>query len=305
MSTAEPRQTARTRICIISDTHCDTPRIPKCDLLLHCGDLTLEGRISEYEPQLKMLKEAPAELKLVIAGNHDITLDREYYARNGKAMHKDDVLDKKGLDEVKEMWTGAETRKAGVVYLEEGMSSHTLSNGAKFRVYSTPYQPEFCDWAFPYHRDEDRFNPSSPVARREAANPVPDFPGVDIMLTHGPPKKILDITYDKVPVGCDHLRRAGKRSRPLLHCFGHIHEGWGCGRMDWGQEQFCRGKLPERRTVDEGYAYLDLSQESGTSVKWGEETIFINASIMNLWYQPVNEPWVVDLDLPVRKDAGS
>ena len=256
-----------------------------------------------------MLAEAPAELKLVIAGNHDITLDREYYARMGKKMHADEVLDEKGLEEVKEMWMGEETRKAGVYYLEEGMSSHTLANGARFTVYSSPYQPEFCDWAFPYGRDEDRFNnkPSRPVAKQKAENPVPDFPDVDIMLTHGPPKGVLDMTYDKLPVGCDHLRRAVKRCRPLLHCFGHIHEGWGSGRLDWSQDQFYRGKLlPERHVmVEEDYAYLNLSEEDGgMPLKWGEETMFINAAIMNVWYRPVNKPWMVDLDLPVREDTG-
>ncbi|KAL9126786.1 MAG: hypothetical protein Q9217_004213 [Psora testacea] len=303
--TTGSRETVRTRICIISDTHCATPKIPTCDLLLHCGDITVEGRLSEYRPQLQMLKEAPADLKLVIAGNHDITLDNEYYDRMGGEMHQDDVLDKKGLEEVREMWMGAETKRAGVIYLEEGTSSHTLRNGARFTVYSSPYQPEFCNWAFPYPRHEDRFNASPPIARRKAENPVPDFPAIDIMLTHGPPKGILDVTYDRLPVGCDHLRRADKRCRPLLHCFGHIHEGWGSGRMYWEQGDFQRNKPVERQIVKDEYAYLNLSEEDGMMpLKWGKETAFINASIMNIWYRPVNKPWVVDLDLPVR-DAAS
>ena len=47
-------------------------------------------------------------------------------------------------------------------------------------------------------------------------------------------------------------------------------------------------------------AYVDLSEGSGEGLRWGEETLFVNASIMDVGYHPVNAPWVVDLDLPVK-----
>lgn len=37
----------------------------------------------------------------------------------------------------------------------------------------------------------------------------------------------------------------------------------------------------------------------------GESTLFVNASIMNVNYRPVNAPWVVDLDLPLGKGAAA
>jgi len=44
---------------------------------------------------------------------------------------------------------------------------------------------------------------------------------------------------------------------------------------------------------------VDLSRDGGKGLKWGEETLFVNASIMNVFYRPKNAPWLVDLDLPV------
>ena len=73
----------KTRFLIISDTHnADRNRqdfswepFPKVDVVLHCGDLTMLGRMQEYQTTFDMIKDIDAELKLVIAGNHDISLD--------------------------------------------------------------------------------------------------------------------------------------------------------------------------------------------------------------------------------------
>lgn len=56
---------------------------------------------------------------------------------------------------------------------------------------------------------------------------------LDILLTHGPPYARLDETSRGDFAGCPHLLRALMRSRPLIHCFGHIHEGWGAERVKW------------------------------------------------------------------------
>lgn len=78
--------TVKTRVLIISDTHCAslsqedgnvemskspfTAPLPKADLLIHCGDLTQTGLMSEYLETLDMLQAIDAPVKLVIAGNH-------------------------------------------------------------------------------------------------------------------------------------------------------------------------------------------------------------------------------------------
>jgi len=180
--------------------------------------------------------------------------------------------------------------------------ANRLNHSTLFQIYSSPWQPIYYDWAFNYPRQTDRFNPSPRVSLSPAANPAPNYPNIDIMLTHGPPKGILDKTYPGGDnVGCDHLRRAVKRCKPRLHCFGHIHEGWGAERMNWETGRSEKVVVDKRQMSEERSAYVDLSQDGGEPLNWGQETLFVNASIMNVFYQPVNAPWVVDLDFPVQE----
>ncbi|CAO2650940.1 Nn.00g092370.m01.CDS01 [Neocucurbitaria sp. VM-36] len=328
-SVATPTTHTKTRFLILSDTHSSSPAqnvandnvsfrspLPKADVLLHCGDLTMVGHLHEYEQTLDMLESIDADLKLVIAGNHDISLDAEYYARKGPYMHArhgyDIELPKKAMD----FWKGERAHRAGVVYLEEGTHMFTLKNGAILRVFASPYQPEFCDWAFPYFRNQDRYNPShqcTPLAVPIAENPIPDFPAVDVMMTHGPPMGVLDATTTGEEVGCEHLLRAARRCKPRLHCFGHIHEAWGAQRVTWkegdeldvGVEQHIQSvdaiQPDEEKAREERAVRVDICQGAESAVEFGKQTLMVNASIMTVTYKPWNGPWLVDLDLETAK----
>ena len=115
---------------------------------------------------------------------------------------------------------------------------------------------------------------------------------------------IRDETFHgKEHVGCDHLRRAVKRCKPRIHCFGHIHEGWGAERMDWKTGTADLVEVDMERVVEERGVYLDLSSGGDRPLKWSEETMFINASIMNVRYRPENAPFVVDVDLPMKEST--
>lgn len=243
-----------------------------------------------------MLKAADAELKIVIAGNHDITLDEKYYNEGGHLRHRH--TGREDLAQVRELYCGEEAKRYGIVYLEEGLRTFTLKNGARFTIYTTPYQPEFCRWAFAYEREEDRFNPAVEGAEFQPEKPVPDFPHVDLMLTHGPPHGVGDKAQFVQNVGCANLRRAVARARPRIHCFGHIHEGYGAFLMDWQKEEM--EKVPQDRDAElrNHSAHLDLSRESSKPLRVGEETLFVNASVVTIEYEPSNAPWLVDIDLP-------
>lgn len=79
---------------MISDTHSAIPYpkedaehafrwpLPEADVLLHCSDLTGNGALEQHERTVEMIKKAPAKLKIVLPGNHDITLDETYYERD-------------------------------------------------------------------------------------------------------------------------------------------------------------------------------------------------------------------------------
>ncbi|CZT52275.1 related to metallophosphoesterase domain-containing protein 2 [Rhynchosporium secalis] len=298
-----------TRFMIVSDTHDfafgDAEKYdglfklptPKVDVLLHCGDLTIRGGLPSYKKFLKMLGSIDAELKLVIAGNHDLDLDGDYWAR--KHSSDDEEEDLAQHEKAVELMTGPMAKEAGVTYLVEGMHTFTLKSGAIFRIFTSPYQPEFCDWAFPYERNEDRFNPSQHVAESVkciAENPIPDFPNVDIIMTHGPPAGILDWTFNNDSgVGCEASLRAVSRARPLLYCFGHIHEAYGCKLVTWKDEKKI-GKEAIEKEDSQPNGYPGTS--SDWPLKFGEETLMVNAAIMDFRNRPTNSPWLVDLDLP-------
>jgi hypothetical protein len=292
-----------TRFLVISDTHNfqfgDAERsggsfrqpVPKADVLLHCGDLTDYGGLEAYEGVLRMLGSIDAELKLVIAGNHDLDLDSPKH---------DIPEDHEDHSRALEFMSGPLVKNAGVTYLQEGLNTFTLKNGAKFTIYTSPYQPEFCNMAFPYQRTEDRFNPPKHVAKNVKSitiNPIPDFPGIDIMMTHGPPKGILDMVVHG-SVGCDALLRAVSRARPRLYCFGHIHEGYGAEVITWKDDNTIIG--PDA-VENQNLQRNDYPKSSQYSINFGKETLMINAAIMNVSYRPVNAPWLVDLDLPLSE----
>lgn len=325
MNMLETESGIKTRFLIISDTHSADPSqnlkhddisfrppLPAADVLLHCGDLTMVGLLEEYERTLKMLESVSAPLKLVIAGNHDISLDEAYFERKGEYMQRRNDYDKDLPKKARELWTGDRARMAGIMYLDEGTHNFTLSNGALLRIYASPYQPEFCDWAFPYWRGQDRYNPShqcTPGAVPIAENPIPDFPHVDVMMTHGPPYGIQDATTRGEPVGCEHLLRAARRCKPRLHCFGHIHEAWGARRVQWRDDDELNVKIGEHvkdsqpintdweQMNVERAAKVDVSRESDSPLHFGKETLMVNASIMTITYKPRNAPFLVDLDL--------
>lgn len=191
------------------------------------------------------------------------------------------------------------------------------------QLYTSQYQPEFCDWAFPYWKHEDRYNMSNILldAKHIASNPIPSLSAkrLDFICTHGPPYKRGDITPHG-NVGCPHLLKAVARARPLIHCFGHIHEGWGAERVTWKNtpnreaqqtiQEFKDGgwekcikevetvEVNKQEVMEDRAVFVDASKEGGNEVVRGEQTLMVNAAIMDAEYHPVNAAFLVDVDLP-------
>lgn len=69
----------KTSFFILSDSHAEKGlailNVP-VDVAIHCGDLTEESQIHEFQTSLDLLRRIDAPLKLIIAGNHDFTLDK-------------------------------------------------------------------------------------------------------------------------------------------------------------------------------------------------------------------------------------
>ena len=302
------KATIATKFLIISDTHNfdfddATQNIrpfqlptPKADVLLHCGDLTQVGGISCFKKALKMLASVDAELKLVIPGNHDLELDKSYWELHPE--HHGDSIDSDDHRQAMEVMTGPLAAEAGITYLNEGTHTFSLTNGTKFTIYVSPYTPTFGDWVFAYTQHEDRFGSHSATA------PIPS--SVDIVMTHGPPKEILDCCPNG-SVGCPHLFRALRRAKPLMHCFGHIHEGYGIEEIEWTKWGDGREGRREDRKNEAVHRFFE---EDGEGVQnpypepyvWrgtrGVKTLAVNAAIMDGDYELRNAPWLVSLELP-------
>ena len=64
-----------TRFVCVSDTHNASPIngsfiLPKGDVLVHAGDLTNQGTLSELQRTVTWIKQADFEVKIIIAGKH-------------------------------------------------------------------------------------------------------------------------------------------------------------------------------------------------------------------------------------------
>jgi Icc-related predicted phosphoesterase len=99
----------------------------------------------------------------------------------------------------------------GIIYLED---SSVEIEGLK--LWGSPWTPEFGKWSFNRKRDK----------LHKLWSTIPD--DTDIVITHGPPKGILDlsITRDRVLefCGCSALYKRLYVLEPMLSLFGHIHD---------------------------------------------------------------------------------
>ncbi|KAH7395924.1 ser/Thr protein phosphatase family protein-like protein [Cadophora sp. MPI-SDFR-AT-0126] len=277
--------TISTRIMVISDTHehsFDGNTLPDVDVLLHTGDLTNFGELDSLRECTRMVGTINAKLKLVIAGNHDISLDQTRRVEN--------MTD----EEYARYHAAAE---AGIVYLEEGIYKFDLENGARMQVYASPYTPGSGDWAFSYGPLEDRFS-EKPTENRTSIAKIPIPTGIDVVMTHGPPHSILD-QVDKQNLGCLNLLRAVGRVRPLMHCFGHIHEGHGANIVTWKPDGSV--KSPSSATPLETEQINDFPYTNEWPITTEQQTLMVNAAIMMntaKGMKPNYKHFIVALELP-------
>lgn len=71
-----------TKFAIISDTHLNHPNIPNVDVLIHCGDATMNGSVKEMAQFASWFDNLDIEHKIIVFGNHD------FLARNDYALTK-------------------------------------------------------------------------------------------------------------------------------------------------------------------------------------------------------------------------
>lgn len=180
------------KIWIISDTHSqhDFLKIPEVDMVIHCGDST------NYRDWI------PNQKEFIKFKNWFYGLDIKHKVLIA-GNHDGWATKKYIIEELKQ--------DNKITYLE-----NELVEIKGIKIYGSPVTPTFNNWHFMKSRNKlpEFWN-----------NTIPNK--VDILVTHGPPKYILDLTYDKnntlLNVGCKGLYHKVMEIKPKYHCFGHVH----------------------------------------------------------------------------------
>ncbi|KAK8859194.1 Metallo-dependent phosphatase-like protein [Apiospora arundinis] len=237
-----PATIRRTRIVCISDTHNCTVKVPAGDVLIHSGDLTNTGSLKELQKQIEWLARQPHEVKIIVVGNHDTTVDAAFYAEHGAYFHhgqlqdvqacRDLLLQPPSVPEHKQQQQ--QHKHQQWIYLEHEARTVRLTspNGPRteFTVFGSPWTPQFESWAFQYTRHQE----DDGLAASRVWNDIPL--DTDVLITHGPSFGHRDETVGREAAGCEELRRAMWRVRPRLAVCGHIHEARGVERVRWDLE---------------------------------------------------------------------
>ncbi|KAI1171256.1 Metallo-dependent phosphatase-like protein [Nemania sp. FL0916] len=224
-ASSSPRRTRRTRFVCISDTHNCTVRLPKGDVLIHCGDLTNQGSFGELSKQVQWLEAADFECKIIVAGNHDLTLDADFMTKYG-AYRFNTAL------QPAEDCRALLTESKSLTYLRHESRTIKLNSPSgpqtTFSVFGSPYSPVWGGaWAFQYARPEDDDN----KAARLLWDDIPL--DTDILITHGPARTHCDYSLSRETAGCEIIRQKLWQVRPRLALCGHIHEARGAERVRW------------------------------------------------------------------------
>ena len=210
------------KVVCISDTHNfhNHVDVPDGDILIHAGDFTLAGSLSEVLDFNDWLGTLDHTYKIIIAGNHD------------RCLGQNDTL-------------GFKMITNGTYLMNSGIDIDGI------KIWGSPLTPAFKGMrgGLTFYADRDG------KAMKRTWQGMPKK--IDILITHGPPYGILDyVLYGAdsgLHVGDGMLAGKVIERKPRYHIFGHIHEGYGTFKADYG-------------------------------------TKFINCSVVNASYNVVNKP---------------
>lgn len=181
------------KIWHISDTHGyhDLLKVPDgIDMVIHSGDCSNPRDPYNNEPEVR---------------------EFIHWFKSLPIKHKVYVAGNHDTSIEKRLVTKQDFTDYNIVYLE---NEYVEIDGIK--LFGSPHTPEFNNWAFMKSRQKlERF------WRNAIHEPC------DVVITHGPPKGILDKSYDKI----GRMESCGDKSlfnqvlamQPAYMCFGHIH----------------------------------------------------------------------------------
>ena len=181
------------KVWFISDTHGKHLELhvpSNIDLVIHCGDESNNGDAYLNEPEARNFFEWYSALEIPT---------KVFVPGNHSTAIEQELIQNCDYPQLRFL-----------------IHNKTDWNGLK--IFGSPYTPEFYNWSY-----------MKPRSELDAVwQTIPD--DIDILITHGPPKGIRDVTKDfdtgePVHVGSKSLRtHVDTRIKPMFHAFGHIHD---------------------------------------------------------------------------------
>ena len=223
------------KITLISDTHTKhwQLKLPGGDVLIHAGDFMNSGyTYYEIEDFLNWLAIQKYTTKIFIAGNHDRIFEDD-------PGHISEIMQK----------------YPNITYLQDNSIQVGEDWDNPFTIWGSPWQPEFYNWAFNLPRNGEKLE--------QKWSKIPE--NTDILVTHGPPQEILDMSgppYNQPLLGCELLKSRVDIIKPKIHVFGHIHGSYGYKYFN-GTHFFNAAVLGEN---------YQIQTERPHTIKWDVET---------------------------------
>ena len=294
-------------LCVVSDTHgfeSQGPHLPPADVLVHCGDFCNEytsaadGRLDNWLASKRCIH---IPVKIVIRGNHD-------------APHRWENRGVRRLPKSGAFLVGSNHKGHG--------KAHQFGSPAIFRIFRAR-QGESCDQgagngddavarssnsvtllALPWHGRRDGRSSASGQGSRQLRSKhaqmmrcLQSLPAADVIVSHVPPRGVLDLTVAGEHIGSEALAQVPLASRPAVWCFGHVHEQRGAvvatGLREAAREAK-KGPLPATCAAATGAAAslvhgndenISVSSVNGNvspgMVHSGPTTLFLNAANAN------------------------
>uniref|UniRef100_A0A1I7RRW3 Metallophos domain-containing protein n=2 Tax=Bursaphelenchus xylophilus TaxID=6326 RepID=A0A1I7RRW3_BURXY len=217
----------KVRFVCISDTHGKLDEIvdvvPDGDVLIHAGDFTNYGDVSEVINFNQAMGMLPHKHKIVIAGNHELGFE------DGEEMTVQQLagLNMLGINKAYELLTNC-------TYLcDRQIELYGL------KIYGTPWHPMP---GYSFFRDRG-------AALLQKWDRIPSK--VDVLITHTPPLGHGDFNawnkLDGILAGCAELLNTVEyRVKPKYHVFGHVHQRHGAttnGKTTFINASICDHKL--------------------------------------------------------------
>jgi len=182
------------KIWHISDTHGfhQLLQIPEgIDMVIHSGDCSNPRDPYTNEPEVRRFidwfGDLPIKHKIFVAGNHDTSIE--------KGLVTKDDFDQNCIH-----------------YLE-----NTSVEIEGLKIFGSPLTPTF-GYGWSFNKDRNKLEKMWRKAIDE---------DVDIVIVHGPPRGMLDLSYDRKNLiescGDKSLMNKVKEVEPKLMLFGHIH----------------------------------------------------------------------------------